>query len=192
MNNYDKKIQLLAITSLFIALVIIASRIDYGTRDTFRIHLGNSMCLLAGFVLPPLYGGFAAGVGSMLYDFIFYPGKYVWSPYVTLITKFAMGFVAGLAFLAINKLINSKQRKIKNPVDVILGGIIGEIAYIILYGLKTFVEQKFVASENFIAVITSVSTKMGAAVINAISAVIISTIIYSAIRHMNLQGYELK
>ena len=62
----DKKIKLITLTSLFIALVVIGSRIYVGTHDTFRFHLGNSMCLLASFVLPPLYGGIASGVGSML------------------------------------------------------------------------------------------------------------------------------
>ena len=188
----DKRIRLLTLTSLFTALVIIASRIDYGTRDTFRIHLGNSMCLLAGFVLPPFYGGVAAGLGSMFYDLLFYPGKYIWSPYVTLVTKFAMGFVAGVVFLAVNKMLRASDKKFKNPIDVIIGGIIGEVAYILLYGIKTFVEQKFVVSENFAAVVTTVSLKMGAAVINAISAVIISTIIYTALRHMRLPNLDLK
>ena len=166
----DKKIKLLTLTSLFIALVVIGSRIYVGTHDTFRFHLGNSMCLLAAFVLPPIYGGLAAGVGSMLFDIIFYTSGP--ACLITLITKFVMGYVAGVFF-----------QKTKN---VILAGIVGEIAYIILYALKTYIERRFVLSMPFEAVLPIVLTKVGASVFNAIAAVIISTIVYNIIKNIKL------
>lgn len=166
----DKKIKLLTLTSLFIALVVIGSRIYVGTHDTFRFHLGNSMCLLAAFVLPPIYGGLAAGVGSMLFDIIFYTSGP--ACLITLVTKFVMGYVAGVFF-----------QKTKN---VILAGIIGEIAYIILYALKTYIERRFVLSMPFEAVLPIVLTKVGASVFNAIAAVIISTIVYNIIKNVKL------
>ncbi len=166
----DKKIKLLTLTSLFIALVVIGSRIYVGTHDTFRFHLGNSMCLLAAFILPPIYGGLAAGVGSMLFDIIFYTSGP--ACLITLITKFVMGYVAGIFF-----------QKTKN---VILAGIVGEIAYIILYALKTYIERRFVLSMPFEAVLPIVLTKVGASVFNAIAAVIISTIIYNIIKNLKL------
>ena len=166
----DKKIKLLTLTSLFIALVVIGSRIYVGTHDTFRFHLGNSMCLLAAFVLPPIYGGLAAGVGSMLFDIIFYTSGP--ACLITLVTKFVMGYVAGVFF-----------QKTKN---VILAGIVGEIAYIILYALKTYIERRFVLSMPFEAVLPIVLTKVGASVFNAIAAVIISTIVYNIIKNVKL------
>jgi len=36
--------------------------------DISRIHLGNAFCLLAGFVMGPIGGGLASGIGAMLYD----------------------------------------------------------------------------------------------------------------------------
>lgn len=166
----DKKIKLLTLTSLFIALVVIGSRIYVGTHDTFRFHLGNSMCLLAAFVLPPIYGGLAAGVGSMLFDIIFYTSGP--ACLITLVTKFVMGYVAGVFF-----------QKTKN---VILAGIVGEIAYIILYALKTYIERRFVMSMPFEAVLPIVLTKVGASVFNAIAAVIISAIVYNIIKNIKL------
>ena len=166
----DKRIKLLTLTSLFIALVVIGSRIYVGTHDTFRFHLGNSMCLLAAFVLPPIYGGLAAGVGSMLFDIIFYTSGP--ACLITLVTKFVMGYVAGVFF-----------QKTKN---VILAGIVGEIAYIILYALKTYIERRFVLSMPFEAVLPIVLTKVGASVFNAIAAVIISTIVYNIIKNIKL------
>ena len=166
----DKKIKLLTLTSLFIALVVIGSRIYVGTHDTFRFHLGNSMCLLAAFMLPPIYGGLAAGVGSMLFDIIFYTSGP--ACIITFITKFVMGYVAGVFF-----------QKTKN---VILAGIVGEVAYIILYALKTYIERRFVLSMPFEAVLPIVLTKVGASVFNAIAAVIISTIAYNIIKNIKI------
>lgn len=166
----DKKIKLLTLTSLFIALVVIGSRIYVGTHDTFRFHLGNSMCLLAAFVLPPIYGGLAAGLGSMIFDIIFYTSGP--ACIITFATKFVMGYVAGIFF-----------QKTKN---VVIAGIVGEIAYIILYALKTYIERRFVMSMAFEAVLPIVLTKVGASVFNAIAAVVISTIVYNIIKNIKI------
>lgn len=164
----DKRIKLLTTTSLFIALVVIGSRIYVGTHDTFRFHLGNSMCLLAAFVLPPVYGGLSAGLGSMLFDIIFYTSGP--ACIITFATKFVMGYVAGVIF-----------EKTKN---VVLSGIIGEIFYIILYAIKTYIERRFVLSMAFEVVLPIVLTKVGASVFNAIAAVIISSIVYKIIKNV--------
>lgn len=164
----DKRIKLLTTTSLFIALVVIGSRIYVGTHDTFRFHLGNSMCLLAAFVLPPVYGGLSAGLGSMLFDIIFYTSGP--ACIITFATKFVMGYVAGVIF-----------EKTKN---VVLSGIIGEIFYIILYAIKTYIERRFVLSIAFEVVLPIVLTKVGASVFNAIAAVIISSIVYKIIKNV--------
>ncbi|MBR1454213.1 MAG: ECF transporter S component [Lachnospiraceae bacterium] len=162
----DKRIKNLTLVSLFIALVVIGSRIYVGTHDTFRFHLGNSMCLLAAFVLTPFYGGLAAGLGSMLFDILFYTsGPTV---LVTFATKFVMGYVAGIVF---NK-----------TKSIVLGGIIGEIAYIILYAIKTYIERRFVMSMAFEAVLPILLTKIGASVFNAVAAVIVSTLIYKILK----------
>ena len=166
----DKKIKIITLTSLFIALVVIGSRIYVGTHDTFRFHLGNSMCLLAAFVLPPLYGGLAAGLGSMIFDILFYTSGP--ACIITLITKFVMGYVAGIVFV-----------KTKN---VVLAGIIGEIAYIILYAIKTYIERRFVLAMAFEAVVPIVLTKVGASVFNAIAAVIISSAVYQVIKKFKM------
>ena len=166
----DKKLKNLTLTALFAALVVITSRIYVGTHDTFRFHLGNSMCLLAAFVLSPVYGGLAAGLGSMIFDILFYTAGP--SVIITFITKFVMAYVAGLVFT-----------KTKN---VVISGIIGEIAYIILYALKTYVERRFIMSMAFEAVLPILLTKVGASVFNAIAAVIISSLAYQVIKRIKI------
>ena len=166
----DKKIKDITLVALFTALVVITTNIYVGTHDTFRFHLGNSMCLLAAFVLPPLYGGLAAGLGSMLFDILFYTSGP--ACIVTFATKFVMGYVAGIVF--------------KKTNNVVIAGIIGEIAYIILYALKTYIERRFILSMALEAVIPLLLTKVGASVFNAIAAVIISSIVYQVIKKLKI------
>ena len=69
----DKKaIYRITLTAVFAALVFVSSMlsvpIPVAIGDVTRIHLGNIFCLLSGFVLGPLAGGLAAGLGSALYD----------------------------------------------------------------------------------------------------------------------------
>ena len=184
----DKKIRLLALTSLFIALVYISTSIYVGTHDSFRFHLGNSMCLLAAFVLPPVYGGLASGIGSMLFDITSYqnPTLGALAYVITFVTKFVMAYVAGVVFKEINKRVSSKDVLNNLSVNTIIGGTIGEIAYIILYAIKTYIERHFVMGILNDVAIPIVISKVGAAVFNAIAAVIVSTILYNIIKRMKL------
>ena len=166
----SKKTKEITLVALFTALVVITSKIYVGTHDTFRFHLGNSMCLLAAFVLSPVYAGLAAGLGSMLFDILFYTTGP--AAFITFITKFVMAYVAGIVF-----------SKTKN---VVLSGIIGEVAYIILYAIKTYIERRFVMSMAFEAVLPILLAKVGASVFNAIAAVIISSLAYQVIRKIKI------
>ena len=62
----------LVFTSMMAAIVYITSAFLQISIPTVigstRLHMGNVMCLLSGMLLGPLYGGIAAGVGSMLFD----------------------------------------------------------------------------------------------------------------------------
>lgn len=169
--NKDK-IKNLTLVALFIALVVIGSRIYIGTHDTFRFHLGNSMCLLASFMLTPIYGGLAAGLGSMLFDIVFYPSGLMCI--VTFITKFLMSFISGLLFHGIFK-------KIKLNPRIIISGSVGEVVYIILYGFKTYIERRYVLGMDIKAVMLILWPKMFTSVINGIIAVVISLILYKLI-----------
>lgn len=160
----NKNLKKIIEVALFMALIIVGSKIELRMGD-FRFHLGNSMCLLAAFLFTPFYGGLAAGLGSMLFDILFYTSGL--GCIVTFITKFVMGYVASAVF--------------KKSKNVIISGILGEIAYIILYALKTFIERRIVLSMALEAVIPIVWVKVGASVLNAVVAVIISTILYGVI-----------
>ena len=166
----DKKVKNLTLMALFTALVVIGSRIYVGTHDTFRFHLGNSMCLLAAFLMPAFHAGIASGAGSMLFDILFYTSGP--SCIITLITKFVMGYTAGIVF-----------EKTKNAI---VAGTTGEVAYIILYTIKTYIERRFILSMAIEAVMPILATKVGASVVNAIAAILVSSILYNILKDIKL------
>ena len=129
-----------AMVGLMAALVFAGSKLEIripAILGVTRIHLGNSMCLLSGFLLGTVPGGIAAGLGSFLFDVIFWPGTPVdWL--ITFCTKFAMGAVAG--FLA-------EKRPLGHRVSVpafVLYGAAGALTYVVLYLLQSFVSFYFV------------------------------------------------
>ena len=67
----------IVVSALMAALVCVASAIrvvipvDIGGNTAF--HLGNIFCALSGILLGPWLGGAAAGLGSLIYDVLFYP-----------------------------------------------------------------------------------------------------------------------
>ena len=91
---------------------------------------------------------------------------------MTFATKFVMGYVAGVVF--------NKTKK------SVLAGTIGEIAYIILYALKTYIERRFILSMAIEAVIPILMAKIGASVVNALAAIIVSTILYNVLKKVKI------
>lgn len=64
------------------------------------IHPGDAFVLLSGIILGPIYGGLAAGVGSMLADML--SGYMQYAP-ATLIIKLIAAMVAAYSFRHIRK-----------------------------------------------------------------------------------------
>ena len=81
----------LALIALFIALCTVSTmliRIPLPTSG--YANLGDAIVLLAGWILGPIYGALAAGLGTALADLIGYP---IYAP-ATFIIKFAVAFFA--------------------------------------------------------------------------------------------------
>ncbi len=133
-----------------------------------RIHLGNSMCLLAGLLFGGMSGGLASGIGAALYD-LFDPVYIVSAPY-TFISKFAMGFAAGVL-----------RRKGKNEkTSVILAAIIGQLIYIALYLIKSYFTIIIIGGTSE-AAWTAVGTNALTSTVNGVLAVIVSVPLYFAL-----------
>ena len=84
----------MAITGLLAALVFVFSWMQIPIGSIARIHLGNVFCALAGLLFGPLTGGLAGGFGSMLFDLT--NPAYIAECWITFLTKFFIGFIAGL------------------------------------------------------------------------------------------------
>ncbi len=97
MGNSQKSVYKTAAVGIFAALVFVSNLISIpipvAIGDVSRIHLGNIFCLLSGFVLGPVGGGLAAGIGSALYD-VTNPAYIASAPF-TFVFKFLLAAVCG-------------------------------------------------------------------------------------------------
>ncbi|UQK61459.1 ECF transporter S component [Ezakiella coagulans] len=166
-KNYTTK--KIAIVALMIGLVYVGSLISFyipvGIGTPTRLHLGNGFCLLSGMILGPIWGGFAAGVGSVFLD-LTNPAYIAGAP-ITFIFKFLMGAVCGA--IAMDKSGHGINKR-KN----LIGGILGQLTYIVLYIGKTFLSLNLLFGVPKEGAWGVLATKLGSSAINAVFAVLIS------------------
>ena len=137
-----------------------------------RIHLGNVMCLLSGFVLGPVGGGLAAGIGSGLYDLMM--GDFIYIPFY-FVFKFLLAFCGALA-------ANIFRRGVKPIAAYALGGFCGQICYIVLHlACKTFFFNMILYKMAEEAILLDLAKATVISAINGALAVVISTILALAL-----------
>lgn len=118
MYSKNKKIVL---TALMAALICVATMIiKIPSPLGGYINLGDCLVLISGWILSPVYGFLAAGIGSALADLL--SGYALYAP-ATFIIKGCMALVA----FGIFKLMKNKTRKL--PARLI-GSILAEIVMV--------------------------------------------------------------
>ena len=91
----NKKLLYSLYASLFAALVFIATMIiKIPTLTGGYMNIGDGMVLLCGFILGPIWGALAAGIGSMLADLVGYPIYAVATFLIKALMAFAAYFIA--------------------------------------------------------------------------------------------------
>lgn len=124
----------LAITALFGALAYIATMIiQIPTPTEGYVNLGDCIVILSGWMLGPLYGGIAAGVGSMLADVV---SGYVFYAPATLVIKFTMAVVA----FYVSTLLTSKVRipaRISGGLSAVASEVVMITGYFLFEALFT-------------------------------------------------------
>lgn len=121
MNESTKKI---VMTALFSALTCVATLIiKIPSPLKGYLNLGDCIVLLAGWMLSPVYGFIAAGLGSALADL--FSGYVIYAPATFLIK----GLMAIIAFFLFRLLC----RKIGNVSSRIVSGVCAEIIMILGY-----------------------------------------------------------
>ena len=92
----DTKIKKLVVAAMLTALCCVSTIvIQIPSSLGGYINIGDSIVLVSGFLLGPLWGGFAAGIGSMLADIL--TGYVLYAP-GTLIIKFFCSFIASIIY----------------------------------------------------------------------------------------------
>lgn len=122
MNNVNKnRTQKIVISALLASLVCVATMIiKVPSPLKGYINLGDCVVLLCGFMLSPMYGFLAAGIGSALADI--FSGYVVYAP-ATFVIKGLMALIVFFVF----KLCN---RKLGNFTSQLISGLIAEIVMV--------------------------------------------------------------
>ena len=99
----------MVMTALFAALTFVATYIiRIPTVTGGYIHLGDCFVLLSGWMLGPVYGVLAAGIGSMLTDIA--AGYVAWAP-ATLVIKGLVALTGWGLYAALAKLLRGVRER---------------------------------------------------------------------------------
>ncbi len=158
MNTNLKKIIL---TSLLAALTCAATMIiripTPGTSG--YIHPGDALVILSGVILGPVYGLFAAGIGSAMADLL--GGYFIYVP-ITFVIKASIACVSGFIFKKLGS--NAKNRS----TAVILCGIVDIV----------FVSGGYFLCESVLYGAAASIVSIPANAIQGISGLVIATVLY--------------
>ena len=96
----NKSTKKLVLAALFASLCCVSTMVIQIPVPTGYVNMGDVFVLLSAWVLGPIYGGAAAGIGSMLADIF---SGYAMYALPTLMIKSTMAVVAALLFRAVTK-----------------------------------------------------------------------------------------
>ncbi len=162
------KIYQLVLWAVFAALVYVGSMLSIpipaAVGNISRIHLGNVFCLLAGFILGPIGGGLASGLGSALYDLT--NPAYIASAPFTFAFKFLLAAVCGWVAYA----NGARGERLRQNIPA---AVLGSVTYIILYLGKNFISGLLLGNALG-TVLTATATRLATSSVNAVAAIVIS------------------
>ena len=125
-NNKTRKIVLAA---MFAALCCVATMIiKIPSPLKGYLNLGDCIVLLSGFMLSPVYGFLAAGLGSALADI--FSGYIVYAP-ATFIIKCVMALIAYYGFKMLEKKVGTTPSRI---ISAIVAEIVMVLGYFVFEG----------------------------------------------------------
>jgi len=191
MNTNKNSVQKIAMTALMAALCYIGFtffkiNIPVGTETT-AIHLGNTFCVLAALILGGVPGGLAGAIGMGIGDLL--DPLYLPSFPKTFLLKFCIGLTAGAVahkYAHLSKIEDSKKLTLWTVLSCVAGMGFNVIAEpIVSYFYKNFILGVPSEAAKIFAAWTA-----GATFVNAITSVIIASLIYLALRRA-LKGTSL-
>lgn len=160
-KNKENKLKRLTYAAVFAAIVCVMTMIvKVPTPTKGYMNLGDAAVLLAGYMLGGVYGGAAAGIGSMLADA--FAGYFVYAP-ATFVIKWLTASAAAFVF--------GKMRS--GAAATLIGGIVGEAVMVLGY----FVFEIFISGGAAVA-LTGVPMNL----LQGVAGVVISSILYSLLK----------
>ena len=157
--------------ALITALVYVATMIAFPLLGS-KVRLANPVSLLGSLLMGPVLGGIASGLGSLIYDL---QTGYGFEGIITFVSKFIMAWVCGKIAFSGGHAADDHKRNV-------IACTAGAWTYVALYMLKTFVMQRFVAGVPMDGVWAAMAGKFPASAINAVAAMVIAPILYTALR----------
>ena len=161
------KLQKIVLTALFAALTYVATNIIHiptpGTNG--YINLGDCIVLLGAFLLGPLYGALAGGIGSMLADLLL--GYVTYAP-GTFLIKGLMGLCAALLFRAL-------RGKTGSLLATVLGGIAAECIMVFGY---------FAYESTLLGYGLAAAASIPSNAFQGVIGLILGTVLYQALSHV--------
>ena len=173
-NNRNKTFRICFI-GLMAAIVFVVNYLRIPFMGT-QLHMTNALCVLCGLLFGPGAGFLAAGLGSGLYDIVAGWGA---ECIITFINKGAIALVAGLIAYKAGR---SEKLGTAEHARIIIGSVLGALAYVALYMLKTFVFGQLVDGLTLDAVVAKMLTKLPGSLMNAVFAFIVAPILLGALK----------
>ena len=119
-NNRLKKLMIAAMFGAIICIVTMVVKLPLPIGG--YVHLGDAFIIIAGLALGGVYGGAAAGIGSMLADIFSGYGNYA-------IPTFIIKFLMAASVWAVFKLMGGKNPLAAKIIGGIFAGIIMAFGY---------------------------------------------------------------
>lgn len=172
----DNKILRISVIGLFIALCYVGVLFNIPIRiagSGTMIHLGNTFCMLGALLLGGLYGGVAGALGMTFFDL-----TSDWAPYApsTFILKLCIGLICGTVFHLLMK------KGVKEQLAALIGCICaGAFNIIASPVIGSYLTNKYIIGSDPDAAKIIASWQSMTSTINAIIAVVIATVVYSAL-----------
>ena len=177
-KNSNALITRIVFTGVMAAIICVITtfRIPLGQS---KVHFANSMCLLSGLLLGPVWGGTAAGLGSAIYD-VLLGGYSFFDALITFVSKFAMAWVTGILY---QKWVLSREEKSwkENLLPLIVSCVLGALTYVALYMLKTWLFKMYVEPVPVDTIPGIMVAKLIPSLINAAFAIVVAPIFYHAV-----------
>ena len=155
----------IVIIGLMAALCLVSNYFSFPVPigiDKSRIHLGNVFCILSAFMLGPVGGGLAAGIGAFFYDIF-------------------TGYGAECIMTRAKKL-----PQLQLILRRIIASVAGCLTYVVLYMTKSYITLYLESNigeavDRSATIWATVIGKGYVSLVNGLIAVVVANLIYSSI-----------